>query len=186
MTTSEGLETLKRAFWLALIPGAILFMAMQIVIVVHDGAIGMDSHAYWMAVRFPATWDAMAPGSRDAFLYSPAFAQVLWPFGQLPWLAFQSVWMAGQAGVMVWLLAPLGWRHGLTLAPWVITEILVGNVPLFLAWALVVSLGCAPAALALPMLTKIGPGVVGVWFVIRREWRAALWAMGSTMSVVAV
>jgi Glycosyltransferase family 87 len=185
IATPERLETLKRAFWVALIPGAILFMAMQIMGYARTGMIGVDSHAYWMAVRFPETWYTRPPAYRDAFLYSPAFAQALWPLGQLPWLAFQSVWIAAQAGVMAWLLAPLGWRHGLVLAPFLIAELLLGNVYFFFAGALVLSLGRAPGALALPLLTKIAPGVVCVWFVVRREWRAAGWAAGTTVLIVA-
>jgi len=74
----------------------------------------------------------------------------------------------------------------LTLAPLFITEVLLGNVSIFIAGALVVSLGRAPGALALPALTKIAPGVVGVWFVVRREWRSALWAAGVTLLIVGV
>jgi hypothetical protein len=184
IATPERLETLKRAFWVALIPGAILFMAMQTVGYVRAGMIGVDSHAYWMAVRFPETWYTRPPAYRDAFLYSPAFAQALWPLGQLPWLAFQSVWIAGQTAVLAWLLAPLGWKHGLVLAPFFIAEFLLGNVYFFFAGALVVGLGRAPGALALPLLTKIAPGVVGVWFVVRGEWRAAGWAAATTALIV--
>lgn len=182
----DRLQTLGRAFWVALIPGAILFMAMQTVGYVRAGMIGADSHAYWAAVRFPQTWYTQPPGYRDAFLYSPAFAQALWPLGQLPWPAFRAVWMAAQAGVMGWLLAPLGWRRGLTLAPFFIAEILLGNVYLFFAGALVVSLGRSPGALALPALTKVAPCVVGFWFVVRRDWRAALCAAGITALIVAI
>ena len=186
MATSQRLEDLKRAVWVALIPGAILFMALQTVGYARAGMIGVDSHAYWMAVRFSETWYTRPPGYRDAFLYSPAFAQAIWPLGQLPWLAFQSVWMAGQGAVLAWLLAPLGWKHGLVLAPFFIAEILLGNVYFFFAGALVVSLGRAPGALALPLLTKIAPGIVGIWFVVRREWRAAGWAAAVTVLIVAV
>ena len=185
MATSERFETIKRAFWVALVPGAILFMALQIVVYTRADMISVDSHAYWLAVRFPETWYTRPPTYRDAFLYSPAFAQALWPLGQLPWLAFQSAWIAGQAGVMAWLLAPLGWQRGVTLAPFFITEVLLGNVYLFFAGALVLSLGRAPGVLALPVLTKISPGLVAVWFVVRHEWRAALWATGVTVLIVA-
>jgi hypothetical protein len=184
--TSQRRETFIRAFWVALIPGAVLFLAMQTIGYARAGMIGADSHAYWMAVRFPETWYTQPPAYRDAYLYSPAFAQTLWPLGQLPWPAFQTVWIAGQVGVLGWLLAPLGWQRGLTLAPFFITEILLGNVYLFFAGALVISLGRAPGALALPALTKIAPCVVGFWFVVRREWRAALWAAGVTTLIMAV
>src|SRR5450631_235376 len=185
MAISERFETLKRALWVAIIPGAILFMAMQTIGYARAGMIGADSHAYWAAVRFPETWYTRQPGYRDAFLYSPAFAQALWPLGQLPWIACQTVWISGQAGVLTWLLAPLGWRHGLTLAPFFVAEILLGNVYLFFAGVLVVSLGRAPCVLALSALTKVAPSLVGIWFVVRREWHAALWAAGVTVVVVA-
>jgi hypothetical protein len=186
MARSERVATFVRAFWDAVIPGAILFVALQIFVHARADMIGVDSHAYWMAVRFPETWYTSPPAYRDAFLYSPAFAQLLWPLGQLPWLAFQSVWMAGQVAVLAWLLAPLGWRRGLTLAPFFVTEILLGNLYLFFAGALVVSLGRAPGALALQALTKITPAMVGVWFIVRRQWRAAMWAAGVTTLIVAV
>lgn len=183
---ADRLETLERAFWVALIPGAILFMAMQTFVYMRAGMFGTDSHAYWMAVQFPQTWYTKPPTYQDAFLYSPAFAQALWPLGQLSWPAFQAVWMMGQAGVLAWLLAPLGWQRGLTLAPFFITELLLGNVYLFFAGALVVSLGRAPGALALPALTKVAPSVVGAWFVVRREWSKAAWAAGVTVLIIAV
>jgi hypothetical protein len=72
----------------------------------------------------------------------------------------------------------------LTLAPFFIAEIVLGNVYIFFAGALVVSLGRAPGALALPALTKIAPCIVGVWFVVRGQWRAALWAAGVTALIV--
>jgi Glycosyltransferase family 87 len=186
IVSSERLENLKRAFWVGLIPGAVLFMAMQIFVNARVGMIGADSHAYWMAARLPETWYTKPPAFRDAFLYSPAFAQALWPLGQLPWLAFQTLWIAGQTAVVAWLLAPLGWRRGLALAPFFTTEILLGNVYVFFAGALVASLARAPGALALPILTKIAPGVVGVWFLVRREWRSAIWAGGVTMMIILV
>ena len=98
----------------------------------------------------------------------------------------ETVWIAGQGGVLGWLLAPLGWQRGLVLAPFFTAEFMLGNVYLFFAGALVVSLGRAPGALALPVLTKVAPSVVGVWFVVRREWHAALWAAGFTALIVAV
>ena len=126
------------------------------------------------------------PAYRDAYLYSPAFAQVLWPLGHLPWPVFQGLWVVAQAAALWWLLAPLGWRRGLVIAPFFVTELLLGNIYLFFAVALVAALGRAPGALALPLLTKVTPGVVGLWFLLRREWGAAAWAAGATLAVVAV
>ena len=74
------LDVLSRALWLALIPGGLLFLAMQVYFYWQAGNIGLDSHAYWLAAREPHTWYTLPPAYRDAFLYSPAFAQLIAPF----------------------------------------------------------------------------------------------------------
>ena len=183
---SGRLDMLARAFWLALIPGGLLFLAMQVYVYWQTDNIGLDSHAYWLAAREPETWYTRPPAYRDAFLYSPAFGQVLRPLGVLPWPAFQAVWFLGCAAILAWLLAPLGWRRGLTLAPFFVSELLLGNVYLLFAASLVLSLGRLPGAVALPILTKVAPGVVGVWFVARGEWRKVFWVAGTTAAIVLV
>jgi hypothetical protein len=184
--SSGRLDTLSRALWLALIPGGLLFLGMQVYAYWQVGNIGLDSHAYWLATREPETWYTRPPAYRDAFLYSPAFAQALRPLGLLPWPVFQAVWCLGSAAVLGWLLAPLGWRRGLTLAPFFVSELLLGNVYLLFAASLVLGLGRFPGAMALPILTKVAPGVVGVWFLVRGEWRKFLWATGTTAAVLVV
>jgi hypothetical protein len=183
---SGRLDMLSRAIWLALIPGGLLFLAMQVYVYWQTDNIGLDSHAYWLAAREPETWYTRPPAYRDAFLYSPAFGQVLRPLGVLPWPAFQAVWFLGCAAILAWLLAPLGWRRGLTLAPFFVSELLLGNVYLLFAASLVLSLGRFPGAVALPILTKVAPGVVGVWFVARGEWRKVFWVAGTTAAIVLV
>lgn len=42
----------------------------------------------------------------------------------------------GYAAVLGWLLAPLGWRRGLILAPFFVSELLLGNVYLLFAASL--------------------------------------------------
>ena len=138
---------------------------MQVYVYWQTDNIGLDSHAYWLAAREPETWYTRPPAYRDAFLYSPAFGQALRPLGVLPWPAFQAVWFLGCAAILVWLLAPLGWKRGLILAPFFVSELLLGNVYLLFAASLVLSLGRFPGAVALPILTKVAPGVVGLWFV---------------------
>jgi hypothetical protein len=104
----------------------------------------------------------------------------------LPWPAFQAVWFLGSAAILAWLLSPLGWRRGLTLAPFFVAELLLGNVYLLFAASLVLSLGRFPGVVAFPILTKVAPGVVGLWFVARREWRKVFWVAGSTAAVVLI
>jgi Glycosyltransferase family 87 len=179
-------KALVDAIWLAAIPGALLFAGMQIYVHFRGGMVSADSHAYWVAAGHPETWYDRPPAYRDAYLYSPAFAQLLWPMGRLPWPAFQGMWLAMQAAALFWLVKPLGWKRGATLAPFFVTELLLGNVYLFFAVALALAVGRAPATLALPLLTKIAPGVVGLWFVVRRDWRPAMEAAAWTALVVLV
>jgi hypothetical protein len=184
--TSGRLDLYSRAFWIALIPGGLLFLAMQVYVYWQTDNIGLDSHAYWLAAREPETWYTRPPAYRDAFLYSPAFGQALRPLGVLPWPAFQALWFLGCAAILAWLLAPLGWKRGLILAPFFVSELLLGNVYLLFAASLVLSLGRFPGAVALPILTKVAPGVVGLWFVARGEWRKVLWVAGTTTAIVLV
>ncbi|MFI5200634.1 MAG: glycosyltransferase 87 family protein, partial [Candidatus Limnocylindrales bacterium] len=58
-------------------------------------------------------------------------------------------------------------------------------VHLLIAAALVVGLS-QPAALALPILTKITPGITFLWFGVRREWRHLAVGSGVTGAIVAV
>ena len=41
--------------------------------------LGYDSHAYWLAVQDMGRLYGAPALARDAFLYSPAFAQLIWP-----------------------------------------------------------------------------------------------------------
>jgi len=183
-SSSSRAAALKDAIWLAMIPGALLFLYLHVNAYLQIGYVGVDSHAYWLAGRDATGWYTQPPTYIDAYLYSPAFAQVVSPLAQLPWAAFRALWMVLGVGVLGWLLAPLGWRRGLTLAPFFVTDLLLGNIYTFFAAALVLGLTRWPGALALPLLTKIAPGVVCVWFLIRREWGKAGWAAGATLLIV--
>lgn len=186
MPRPSRLEMFRQALWVALIPGAVLFLVMQVVVHISHGMVGADSHAYWAAARWPETWYTRPPAHWDAYLYSPAFAQALWPVGRLPWHVFQVLWAGAQVATLWWLLRPLGTRRALTLAPFLVTEVLLGNVYIFFAGALALAIGRAPGALALPILTKIAPGVVGLWLVVRGEWRGVVKAATVTLAVAAV
>lgn len=183
---SDRRQTLTSALWLALIPGAVLFAIMQIIGYRDDNAIGVDSHAYWLAANFPDTWYLLPPSYQDAYLYSPAFAQALWPMGKLPWGAFQILWALIGAALAFWLLKPLGWRRGLTVAPFLVTELLLGNVYLFFAASLVLAVTRSASYLAFPLLTKVFPGVVALWFVARREWRPVAHLTIAVIAIVGV
>jgi hypothetical protein len=143
-----------------------------------------DAHAYWSLWRHSAVYSA-APEQWDAFLYSPAFGQAIWPLTLLPWPVFFVLWIGVITVIYAWLLAPLplGWRIPLFLL--CLSDLTSGNVWAF--YALVAVAGFRlPAAWAFPLLTKVTPGVGVVWFAVRREWRALAIAVGSTAAIVFV
>lgn len=173
------LRALRHAMWLAVLPAFwVLFLSRW-------RSVGLDSaHAYWNA------WNqhlyGASPGSPDAYSYSPVFAQILYPLTLLPWGAFLVVWSALLCVALLWLLWPLGnrWRW-LVLAYTAPPAVAIGNIEPLLAVAAVIGI-TRPAAWALPLLTKVTPGLGPLWFAMRREWRKALVALGATCGIVAV
>ena len=133
--------------------------------------IGADAHAYWLSGHAPNPY-GRAPGTRDAYLYSPTFALAIRPLTLLPWPVFFAVWAAVEAAAIAWLLKPLGLAWG---APWFLlctTEIGLGNVNG--VFGLVIVFGFRyPGMWAFPILTKVLPGIGALWFVVRGEWRNA-------------
>lgn len=169
----------RTALWIALPPTLWILFCSRL------ASFGLDSaHAYWNVWRIGPY--ALPPGSPDAFNYSPAFAQVIYPLTLLPWRAFLTVWSALLAAALAWLLWPLPsrWRW-LVLAYVVPPAVLIGNIEAFLAVAAVIGMR-RPWAWAFPLLTKVTPGLGPVWFAVRREWRRAAVAALSTAAVVLV
>ncbi|MBR7743917.1 DUF2029 domain-containing protein [Phycicoccus sp. BSK3Z-2] len=147
--------------------------------------LGRDSaHAYWNA------WNqdlyGAGPGSVDAYNYSPAFAQLIYPLTVLSWPAFYVVWALLLVSALVWLLWPMApaWRW-LVLAYAVPPSLVIGNIEPFLAVAAVIGLR-HPPAWAFPLLTKVTTGLGPLWFAVRREWRSAGLAVAGTALVVTV
>ena len=167
------------ALWIALAPTLWILFGSRV------ASFGMDSaHAYWNVWRVgPYT---LPPGSPDAFNYTPAFAQAIYPLTLLPWPVFLAMWSALLGAALVWLLWPLSsrWRW-LVLAYAAPPALLIGNIEAFLAVAAVIGLR-HPSAWAFPLLTKVTPGLGPVWFAVRREWRQAAVAVLGTATAVAV
>lgn len=148
-----------------------------------DRGFGVDAHAYWLAWRGPMY--TTAPGTPDAYLYSPAFAQVLWPLAQLPWPAFATIMTVGLGVLHAWLLRPLGWRWGIPFWLGGLPEIFSGNI--FIVMAAITVIGFRwPASWSLPALTKIAPTVGPLWFLVRREWRQLANALIAIALITAV
>ena len=140
-----------------------------------------DLHTYW-ATRFGLDY-ASQPGPAGAYLYSPAFAQLIAPLAALPLPVFATIWTLVTAGLLYWLTGR--WAIVVALIPAVALTIAQGQLDL--AFAVVIVLGFRwPALWAFPILTKVTPGVGIVWFLVRREWRSLMVAVASTIAIVAV
>ncbi len=145
-----------------------------------DRGFGVDAHAYWLAWQGPMY--TTAPGTPDAYLYSPAFAQAIWPLAQLRWPAFATVVIVGVAVLLAWLLRPLPWRWAVPLWLAGLPEITSGNIFIILATAAVLGFKF-PVSWALPALTKVTPAVGPIWFLARREWHQLLITIFATVAV---
>lgn len=144
---------------------------------------GVDASAYWSA-SFTDPYNGPDAGLPGAYLYSPAFLQALAPLRLLPWELFIGLWLALQLGALAWLVTPLGALVLLAVPP-VTSEVLIGNLHIFFAVALVWSFRC-PGAWALALLTKPTLGVGMAWYLARREWRAFAVGLGTTLLIVLV
>jgi hypothetical protein len=159
---------------------AVVFVGLRL-LAIEPWAQSVDAYAYWSTrggVHY--TGDTGAIGS---YLYTPAFAQVLWPLIQLPWPVFSALWTAFLCLVYWLLVGRLALPILLTVA--VPFEIVSGNVHLLYAAAIVIGFRF-PAAWALMLLTKVTPGIGLIWFAVRREWSSLAWAMGVTTAITIV
>lgn len=122
-------------------------------------------------------------GDPLAFVYSPAFAQLLQPFRLLPQPVFDLVWRGLAVAALFALTGP--WAVLFTLAPPVVGEVRGGNIHLFLGLAIVLGFR-RPWLWSFVLLTKVTPGVGLIWFAVRREWRALGIALGATAAIATI
>jgi hypothetical protein len=162
---------------------ALLYVTFYVMVAL-VGDAGWDSHAYWLT-RSGIHYGV--PGTKNAYLYSPAFAQVIRPLTLLPWPAFGIAWSAFAAVTYWWLLRRVDttWRGPLLAL--CIADVIYGNV--WWLFALVCALGVRrPLLWLIPLFTKVTPAVGIIWFLARREWRklAVLTAGTAVLTAVSV
>ena len=153
-----------------------------------------DGGLFWAsghsAQYYGSVWNLDA-----AYIYPPPLAQLAsllpWALFIIPWmvLIFASLWYAAR-----WLSAPivvlglLVLAFGADSAKFLASPLvpsLVGNPQAIIAAAIVMGFR-HPAAWAVVLLTKIGPGVGLVWFLVRGEWRSLAIAVGAVTVIGAV
>lgn len=142
---------------------------------------GQEAISYW-GPGLDAMYANPDWTTTGAYVYSPAFLQVIAPLKILPWVAFLGVWTAILMIAVRYLTGPRLFAIGILLAT---AELAGGNISLLLAAAIVVGFRW-PAAWALILLTKVSPGIGLLWFAVRREWRNLGIALGATAAVIAV
>jgi hypothetical protein len=140
---------------------------------------GHDARPYWTAI-FDAPYLTSRVGDHDAYLYSPAFLQLIAPLRALPWQGFMAAWEIVLMVATLLMVGPV-----LLGAVLVVTlpELLGGNISLLLAAAIVFGFRW-PATWAFVLLTKVTPGIGLIWFGVRREWKNLGIALGATAAVV--
>ena len=180
-----SLAALETPWWV----GLVVAVGAWILIVVFSEpwgrlwGTGQDARCYWQATLanpyLHSDWN-----DPIAYVYSPAFLQLVSPLTALPWQAFVAAWTALLLAAVRFLTGPRLLAAGL-LFPFAAMEVAGGNVSLLLAAAIVLGFRW-PAAWSLILLTKITPGIGLLWFAVRREWRALALALGATAAIAAV
>jgi hypothetical protein len=160
---------------------AVVFVGLRL-FAIEPWADSVDAYAYW-TTRSGDFYATAETGRIGAYLYSPAFAQVMAPLVALPLAVFTALWTAINFAALWWLLRR--WALPSLLFLPIPFEIISGNVHLLYAVAIVAGFRY-PATWALMLLTKITPGVGLLWFVVRREWRALAIAVVVTAAIAAV
>lgn len=144
-----------------------------------------DAKVYWR-FDFDHLYASSTVGGREAYLYSPAFAQLLSPLGILPWPVFKALFSAASLLLLAWMAGPrLGALMLLIPGSPIANEIGVGNIHLVIAATVVLGFRF-PQAWAFNLLTKITPGIVLLWFVGRRAWRSLVLALGATAGIALI
>ncbi len=142
-----------------------------------------DGLVYW-AVNLDHLYVGATVGGQNAYLYSPAFAQVFSLIGLLPREVFIVGWTLTLTLIAAWLARP--WPPALlVLALPVSQEIMIGNIHLVLASAIVLGFRYAPTW-SFVLLTKVTPGIGLIWFAVRREWRHGILAGGTTLAIAGI
>lgn len=142
--------------------------------------IAFDAHVYWAA--WPLYVRPPALESTDVFVYPPPFAQLLWPVHLLPFPMFFALWTGLAAAIFAWALWPLPLRYRIPCFLACTAAIAMGNIEALLVAVIVLGLR-RPGLWALPLLTKMTPGVAVGWFAGRRDWRAVGEAVASATAI---
>src|SRR3954447_8505518 len=153
-------------------------LAAMVLAIAHDGGLGFDSQAYWMAgqnvLHGQPLYGSVAVDAFGAYKYPPIFAQLIAPLTLLPPLAFSWLWRIACFLCVRWLAG--SWLNvGLwLLVPLTVIELSLGNVTFMVAAATVLAMR-NQGWLTVPMAAlKLGPIFVApyLWLVNPQQRRS--------------
>jgi hypothetical protein len=140
-------------------------------------AAGFYEHAW------PNPYDVLVYGSDAGFYYSPPVAllfAVMSTFG----LAVFAAIITGAGFVALYVIAGR-WAWALLFFPPVWWDLASANISMLIGAAVIVG-AARPGLFAIPLLTKVTPGVTVLWFAFRRDWRSLAVAGGITGTICLV
>jgi hypothetical protein len=141
-----------------------------------------DRQLYYDAFSKPLYQDW---GRAAMFLYSPAAAQLFWPATLIPLSVYLSLFGIAGCAAVAWMVAPLGWRWAPPAFLVVLPVTLHGGLEWVFALVAVLALRY-PAVWAVPLLTKVTPGVGAFYYIGRRDWRSFGVAVGLSLTIALV
>jgi len=164
--------------------GAVVLLWAITTAIGSERGFGFDTRAYWGYPR-DEVYSAVPTLSAGYgfYRYSPVFVPLMTLWTAIPWPVFVTAWFAVGVALYVWMVGP--WSLALLAVPVFAVELLIGNVHLLLALAIVLGFRW-PAAWTFVLLTKVTPGIGLLWFAVRREWRSLGVALGATALIVGV
>jgi hypothetical protein len=157
----------------------------------------VDSYLYYQTAHATQIYGTVWGTSGDAlFVYPPPLVnvvRVLSIAGWAPWLLIWTTLLAvcyacvRWVGVLAVIIGFVGSATSSTVLPIAVPGgyLFIGNVQALIMAAIVLGLRY-PAMWAVPLLTKIGPGIGILWFAVRGEWRNLAIAVGATAAIAAV
>jgi glycosyl transferase family 87 len=153
-------------------------LAAMILAIAHDGGMGFDSYAYWVAgqnvLHGQPLYGSVAVDALGAYKYPPIFAQLIAPLTLIPALAFSWLWRVACFLCVRWLAG--SWLNvGLwLLVPLTVIELSLGNVTFMVAAATVLAMRNQGWLTAPMAALKFGPIFVApyLWLVNPRQRRS--------------
>ena len=153
-------------------------LAAMVLAIAHDGGMGFDSYAYWLAgqnvLHGQPLYSSVAVDALGAYKYPPIFAQLIAPLTLIPALAFSWLWRMACFLCVRWLAG--SWRNvGLwLLVPLTIVELSLGNVTFMVAVATILAMRNQGWLTAPMAALKFGPVFVApyLWLVNPQQRRS--------------